>query len=73
MKFFFLSEMHKYRKEYHINPILSVVSMLPKDELAAMAESFVNLTSFKKKVSIKIIWFGWRAEKYANMINNPPI
>ena len=25
--------------------------MLPKDELAAMAEALVNLTSFKRKVS----------------------
>lgn len=27
--------------------------MLPKDELAAMAEALVNLTSFKRKVSME--------------------
>jgi len=27
--------------------------MLPKDELAAMAESLVNLTSFKRKVTLE--------------------
>ena len=27
--------------------------MLPKDELAAMAESLINLTSFKRKVSME--------------------
>jgi hypothetical protein len=27
--------------------------MLPKDELAAMAESLVNLTSFKRKVTME--------------------
>lgn len=32
-------------------PIIKIVAMLPKDELAAMAESFVNLTSFKRRVS----------------------
>jgi hypothetical protein len=32
-------------------PILRVVTMMPKDELAAMAESLVNLTSFKRKVT----------------------
>jgi len=32
-------------------PILSAVEGLPKDELAAMAEALVNLTSFKRRVS----------------------
>lgn len=42
-----------YRRDKYVNPITSVVSMLPKDELAAMAESLVNLTSFKRKVSME--------------------
>jgi len=42
-----------YRKETYTNPVTSVVSMLPKDELAAMAEALVNLTSFKRKVSME--------------------
>ncbi len=33
-------------------PILNVVISLPKTELAAMAESLVNLTSLKRKVSL---------------------
>lgn len=28
-----------YRRENYINPVISTVSMLPKDELVAMAES----------------------------------
>jgi hypothetical protein len=36
----------------HIQPIIRAVSFLPKDELAAMAESLVNLTSFKRKISL---------------------
>lgn len=32
-------------------PILPVISVLPKDELAAMAESFVNLTKFRRRVT----------------------
>jgi hypothetical protein len=35
----------------HIMPILDVVEVLPKDELAAMAESLVNLTSFRRRVT----------------------
>jgi hypothetical protein len=35
-----------------INPILSAVGALPKDELAAMAESLVNLTVFRRKFSM---------------------
>ena len=41
-----------FRQINYVRPVMSVVSMLPKDELAAMAETFVNLTSFKRKVSI---------------------
>jgi hypothetical protein len=46
------SELADYKNERHIDPILNVVSILPKDELAAMAESLVNLTSFKRKISM---------------------
>ena len=34
------------------NDVLGTVSILPKDELAAMAESLVNLTSFKRRVTM---------------------
>lgn len=43
----------RYRKEVNVDSVASVVSMLPKDELAAMAEALVNLTSFKRKVSMQ--------------------
>ena len=33
------------------SPVMSMVAALPKDELAAMAESLVSLTAFKRKVS----------------------
>jgi hypothetical protein len=46
-------ELEKYRHEKHVNPIIRIVAVLPKDELAAMAESLVNLTSFKRKVSLE--------------------
>ena len=39
------------QQEVYISPIIRVVGMMPKDELAAMAESLVNLTSFKRKVT----------------------
>jgi hypothetical protein len=38
------------RVEYAV-PVAQVVSHLPKDELAAMAEALVNLTSFRRRVS----------------------
>jgi len=33
--------------------VLNVVSILPKDELAFMAESLVKLTSFKRRVTME--------------------
>lgn len=38
------------RKDYW-KPVIDVVSSLPKDELAAMAESLVNLTKFRRRVT----------------------
>ena len=40
-----------YRLEKHVNPILSAVEALPKDELATFAESLVYLTSMKRRYS----------------------
>lgn len=34
-----------------INPVIQTVAALPKEELAAMAEALVNLTSIKRKVT----------------------
>jgi hypothetical protein len=44
-------KLEDYRRTYHSNPVINVVAGLPKDELAAMAESLVNLTSFKRRVT----------------------
>lgn len=46
-------EMEAYSESRHVNPIMNVVAALPRDELAAMAESLVNLTSFKRKVTME--------------------
>lgn len=48
----YLHELQHVRIRAFSGPITSVVQSLPKDELAAMAESLVNLTSFKRKVSL---------------------
>ena len=42
-----------YRKEHYIDPVMDVVKGLPKDELAAMAETLISLTSFKRRVSME--------------------
>jgi len=42
-----------YRRKNYIDPVTRVVSVLPKNELAAMAESLVNLTIFKLKVTME--------------------
>lgn len=38
-------------QDQQISPIMNLTSSLPKDELAAMAESLINLTAFKRKMS----------------------
>ncbi|MGB7727051.1 MAG: hypothetical protein WBL50_03395 [Candidatus Acidiferrum sp.] len=41
----------EYAKYAHSDPIIEIVNHLPKEELAAMAEALVNLTSFKRHVT----------------------
>ena len=45
------NKLRKHRRDYFVDPIITVVAFLPKDELAEMAESLVSLTSLKRKVS----------------------
>ncbi len=45
------NEWDKTRVEKYSNPVMENVASLPKDELGAMAESLVNLTKFKRRIS----------------------
>jgi hypothetical protein len=47
----FRKEFSQFRRETLVDPIVSTVAVLPKEELAAMAEALVNLTSFKRRFS----------------------
>ena len=49
-----LEELLKFRQRKFVDPVLEVLRFLPKDELAAMAEALVNLTSFKRRVSTSV-------------------
>jgi hypothetical protein len=46
-----LVKLGAFRRQKFTDPILAVLDGLPKDELAAMAEALVGLTSFKLRVS----------------------
>lgn len=48
----FEEQMESYSRSTHVNPIIEAVAALPKDQLGAMAESLVNLTSFKRRVTL---------------------
>jgi len=50
----FKKRLDKFQVDNNTNPILQMVEVLPKDELAAMAETLVNLTAFKRKISREI-------------------
>jgi len=43
--------MRDYESEKHSDPIVEIVQHLPKEELAVMAESLVNLTSLKRHIT----------------------
>ena len=46
-----LFEDWKKRRMRYWSPVIQIVGTLPKDELAAMAESLVNLTKFRRRVT----------------------
>lgn len=46
-------EFYEQRRALYVDPILDVVASLPKDELGMMAESLVNLTSLKRRISME--------------------
>jgi hypothetical protein len=50
----FRARLLEHRRKNHVDPLLAVVEVLTKDELAAMAESLVNLTALKRKMSLGI-------------------
>lgn len=41
------------RQYKYVQPVMNVIGLLPKDELATVAETFVSLTSFKRRVSMQ--------------------
>ncbi|HLM81523.1 MAG TPA: hypothetical protein VK302_12945 [Terriglobales bacterium] len=47
----FADGLRSYRQSQFIMPVIDSVASLPKDELAAMAESLVNLTAFKRRMT----------------------
>jgi hypothetical protein len=47
----FDAEWEKLEGKKYVGPVLDIVADLPKEDLAAMAESLVNLTSFKRRIS----------------------
>lgn len=48
------TDLRDHRRMTQSLPVMNIVSALPKDELAEMAESLVNLTSFKRRVSTQV-------------------
>ncbi|MCK4837379.1 MAG: hypothetical protein KAS94_01175, partial [Desulfobulbaceae bacterium] len=48
----FINDIQQYRGEHHVLPLINMVALLPKEELAIMAETLVNLTSFKQRLSM---------------------
>lgn len=47
----FQDRLRVFLKANNSDPIMSIVEMLPKEEIAEMAEALVNLTSFKRRVT----------------------
>jgi hypothetical protein len=49
----FFQKLAEHQQEKHVSPVITNVANLPLAELAEMAESLVNLTSFKRRMSVQ--------------------
>lgn len=49
-----VDELWDFTSKYYINPVTNTVAILPKDEMANLAESLVALTSVKRRVSSEL-------------------
>ena len=50
----FFEEFSSYVQQEMIQPVVSVISTLPKEEMAAMAEALVEITTLRRKVDSAI-------------------
>jgi len=50
----FLKEFRDFRFQQSVNPILTIVEALPKEEMAAMAGALVEITSLKRRVDSNV-------------------
>jgi hypothetical protein len=48
------NKMENHIRKYHIDPIMQIISHLPKEELAELAESFIHITSIKRKYTPEV-------------------
>nr|AIA11055.1 Unknown Function [uncultured bacterium] len=48
----FTERAEQQRSRDYVDPLIDVIASLPKDELAAVAEALVNITSLRRKVSM---------------------
>lgn len=49
-----MDNLSRYREQMFVDNIMETVVMLPKEELAHLAESLVNLTSLQRRVSLDV-------------------
>ncbi|WP_411063271.1 hypothetical protein [Vibrio rotiferianus] len=50
----YAEQLTEHTNNTHVNKVVEMIAHLPKNELAYMAESLVNLTAFKRKVSYEM-------------------
>lgn len=50
----FMKEFDRYRRRSLVDPIINVMAALPKEEMAAMAEAMVEITSLRRRVDSKV-------------------
>lgn len=68
-----LSNLANIQQQYFIDPMLNTIQILPIDEVAEVAETLINLTSFKRKYTSDLATVGGPIDVLAITFKEGPI
>ncbi|GFK24869.1 hypothetical protein [Tetragenococcus halophilus] len=68
-----IDELSKIQRQRFIDPMLNMISLLPVDETSVIAETLLNLTSFKRKYSTSVETVGGPIDVLSITPNEGPV
>lgn len=68
-----IEELSSIQQKFYIEPLLNMIGLLPVDETSIIAETLLNLTSFKRKYTASVETVGGPIDVLSITSNEGPI